>query len=295
MMRRARARRERGAALIIVLWMLLLLSLLAAAFISTSRSDLAIARNDVEAARARALADAGITRAVLAITEPDPAKRWRSDGTAYEWPFGGGVVTVEIVGESGKIDLNAAPEAVLQSLFRRAGADAAESARLAAAVLARRAARAAAALPAGGPPPPIDPGEPAFAEIEDLGTLPGIAAPVLHAALPLVTVYSRLPTVDPTTAPRDVLLALPGADPAEIDPFIAARRAQAEGSGIALAPPPSLAPYLVPAAAPAVTITADATTDTGARFERAALVLLRDAQGQPFVVKRWSQSMSNKS
>ncbi len=284
---------ERGAALLIVLWMLLLLSLLAAAFISTTRSDLAIARNDIESARARELADAGVARAVLAFSEPDPARRWRADGTRYEWRFGGGTIAVAIVAESGKIDLNAAPRAVLESLFRRAGADAGASARLADAALARREEAAQVQIAAAGAgPAAIDPGEPAFAAIEDLGTVPGMTPPVLYAALPLVTVYSRLPTVDPSAAPRAVLLALPGASEADVDQFIAARTAQAEGTGLALAPPPSLAPFLAPAASSAITITSSARTDTGARFVRAALVSLRDAQGRPFVVKRWSQAMS---
>ncbi len=280
---------ERGAALLIVLWMLLLLSLLAAAFLSTTRSDLAISRNLIESARARELADAGVARAVLAISDADPKRRWREDGTRYEWRFGGGTIAVAIVGESGKIDLNAAPEPVLESLFRRAGADAAASLRLADEALSRRAtlppARIAAASGA------IDPGEPAFATIEDLGSLPGIAASVLQAALPLVTVYSRAATVDPDTVPRDVLLALPGASATDVQQFIAAREAQAAGTGPALAAPPSLAPYLAAAMASAVTITADARTDTGARFVRAALVFLRDVRGRPFVVKRWAQAL----
>ena len=207
LMRRRRA--ERGAALLIVLWMLLLLSLLAAAFLSMTRADLAIARNGIESARARALADAGVTRAVLAVADADPERRWRADGTRYAWRFGGGTVTVTIVSESGKIDLNTAPEPVLESLFHSAGADDAASARLADAALARRAAAPDPQMAAAGGA--IDPGAPAFAAIEDLGSLPGIAASVLHGALPLVTVYSGTTTVDPMSAPRGVLLALPGA------------------------------------------------------------------------------------
>jgi general secretion pathway protein K len=287
-MRRRRA--ERGAALLIVLWMLLLLSLLAAAFLSMTRADLAIARNDIESAQARALADAGVTRAVLAVGDADPERRWHADGTRYAWRFGGGTVSVTIVGESGKIDLNTAPEPVLESLFRSVGADDAASARLADAALARRAAAPEPQMAAAGGT--IDPGAPAFAAIEDLGSLPGIAASVLHRALPLVTVYSGTTTVDPTSAPRGVLLALPGASAAEVDQFIVAREAQAAGTGPALAPPPGLAPFLASAASSAVTITADARTGTGARFVREAVVFLRDPRGRPFVVKRWAQNLA---
>jgi general secretion pathway protein K len=282
-------RSERGAALIIVLWMILVLSLLAASFIVTSRSDLLIARNEVESARANALADAGIARAVMGLGDPNPLLRWRSDGTPYRWPFGGGTVTVTIVSETGKIDLNAAAEEVLESLFAHAGASPDLSRSLAQAALARREARVGAPISETGM---IDQRAPAFATVEDLGLLPGISAPLEQAVLPLVTVYSGLPTVDPQTAPRDVLLSLPGADPAEIDAFIAARTTQAEGSPIAAQAPASVARYLGGAAPQYVTIRASAVTDKGARYVRDATVVLRDAQGLPFVVKRWSQAVS---
>jgi general secretion pathway protein K len=284
----SRRRGERGAALLIVLWMILVLSLLAASFIATSRSDLLIARNMVESARARALADAGIARAVVGLGEPDMTLRWRSDGTPYRWPFGGGAVTVSIVSEAGKIDLNAAPAEMLIGLFAHAGADASLSQSLAQAALDRRLAQAPTPQTVGM----IDPNEPAFAAIEDVGSLPGITAPLLQAVLPLVTVYSGTPTVDPMTAPRAVLMSLPGADPAEIDAFIAARYAQAQGSPLAAPWPVSIARYLGGVAVQYATIRADAVTDTGARFVRDATVLVRDSQGAPFVVKRWSQAMS---
>jgi len=282
--------RQRGAALLIVLWMLLLMSLLAAAFVATTRSDLAIARNDVESARASALADAGITRAALALGDGNPVLRWRVDGTPYRWAFGGGTITVTIVGEGGKIDLNAAPLEVIESLFRHAGAGAA-AADLAQAVLDRRQARPAQQQ-VGDDRATIDPSEPAFASIDDLGALPGMTAPLLHAVLPLVTVYTRVPTIDPNAAPREVLLSLPGADPAEIDAFLAARVQQVGGDAVPAPPPASIARYLAAAAISAVTIRAAATTDTGAVFVREALVQMRDIQGTPYAVRRWTQSVA---
>jgi len=275
-----------------VLWMLLLMSLLAASFVSTSRADLEIARNDVESARARALADAGIARAALAMNLGDPATRWHADGSEYRWTFGGGTIAVSIVGEGGKIDLNAAPPEMLSSLFRHLGAGDELSARLTQGVLDRRAARIAAQPNLEPGAATIDANAPAFAAIEDLGQLEGMTAPLLHAALPLVTVSSLRPTVDPSLAPREVLLALPNADAAEIDAFLADRAQQAQGAPVPAAPPASLAPYLASGAVASVTIRAAATTDTGAAYVREALVLLRDPQGSPFIVKRWSQGVA---
>ena len=289
--RSASGRGERGAALLIVLWMLLLLSLLAAAFISTSRSDLQIARNDVDGARARELADAGVTRAIVGLNDPDPNLRWRIDGTPYRWQFGGGTIIVAIVDEAGKIDLNAAPAEVFASLFRHAGADAELSQRLSAAVSDRRAEARnasaageveASAINANGPP---------FTSVTDLRNLPGLDAALYQRVARLVTVYSQLPTVDPASAPREVLLSLPGADSGDIDAFLAARAATTEGEIFAVAPPAQLAPYLAPASTAALSIRATATTESGATFVRDAVVLLHGNSGAPFVIKQWSRGI----
>ena len=61
---------RRGIALVAVLWVLVLLSVIAAGFLYETRTQTKLARNLVENAKARALADAGVHRAVLALLEP---------------------------------------------------------------------------------------------------------------------------------------------------------------------------------------------------------------------------------
>jgi general secretion pathway protein K len=61
---------RRGIALLAVLGALVLLSVIAAAFLTETRSQTKLARNAVENAKARALADAGVHRAVLALSVP---------------------------------------------------------------------------------------------------------------------------------------------------------------------------------------------------------------------------------
>ncbi len=62
----ARQRRapQRGLALVTVLWVLMLLSLVAASFMATTRTEINLTRNLIENAKAEALADAGVYRAV---------------------------------------------------------------------------------------------------------------------------------------------------------------------------------------------------------------------------------------
>lgn len=59
-----------GLALVTVLWVLMLLSLVAANFTYTARTEINLARNQIENAEAEALADAGIYRAILALLSP---------------------------------------------------------------------------------------------------------------------------------------------------------------------------------------------------------------------------------
>jgi len=56
----------RGIALVSVLWIAGLLAIMAASFVSASRTEARLARNLLENAKAEALADAGVHRAALA-------------------------------------------------------------------------------------------------------------------------------------------------------------------------------------------------------------------------------------
>ncbi len=57
----------RGLALVTVLWVLMLLALIAASFTATTRTEVNLTRNEVENARAEALAEAGLARALLGL------------------------------------------------------------------------------------------------------------------------------------------------------------------------------------------------------------------------------------
>ncbi len=79
---------NRGVALVIVLWALTVISVIAANFTTANRDGLFLARNTVERAKAEALADAGVYRAILAMirqeAEPgsDPDTEVAADGLA---------------------------------------------------------------------------------------------------------------------------------------------------------------------------------------------------------------------
>ena len=116
-------RRARGAALLFAMWAIALLAALLAGMAVTARGESEAARNAYAQARARYAADAGIARAVDALRDADPARRWVPDGRSYRFEFDGARVQVNVTDTSGQVDLNAATPEVLKSLFLAAGAD----------------------------------------------------------------------------------------------------------------------------------------------------------------------------
>ncbi len=215
LLRRAR-RPPRGLALISVLWVLTLLALIAASLTKTTRTEINLARNAADNARAEALADAGVYRAVLGLIETDPARQMRADGTLYAWAYGGGEIRVAVQDEGGKVDLNRATDALLAALFVAAGVGAQDAAVLADAVRdfadaddlvrangAEDEDYAAAGLPWGAK-------DAAFAAVEELQQVIGVSAPLYAALAPALTVHGRKAPHE-ASAPPLVRAALAGA------------------------------------------------------------------------------------
>lgn len=127
-------RRARGAALLFAMWAIALLAALLAGMAVTARGEGEAARNAYVQARARYAAEAGIARAVDALRQSDPARRWVPDGRGYRFDFDGAKVEVTVSDTSGQVDLNAATPEVLKNLFAAAGASDAQARALADAV-----------------------------------------------------------------------------------------------------------------------------------------------------------------
>lgn len=313
------SRPEQGTALIVTLWILGLLSLVAAAFMADSRTTSKLAQNLAENARAEALADAGVYRAVAALL--DPAHQPRIDGSAYRWMFGGGTIMISIQDEAGKIDLNTASDQLLEGLFVSVGSEPKAARKLVRAV--RDFADAdelkqsdgaedddyrAVELMDGAKDAPFD-------TVAELQQVLGMTLELYDRVAPALTVYSGSRSINPTTAPRQALLALPGARPEQIDAVIAARTASVErdrssgdrsssealeGSTTAesevfdeMSAADDEAAGVTGFGAPGggvYSITALATTPEGGRFERLAIVRLTDDPIQPYIFHEWRRS-----
>ncbi len=267
-----------GFALVLVLWVLAFLSVIAIALIRETREQTRFAAAMLEDAKAEALAEGGVQRAMAALL--DPAPDWQADGAPHELRLGDGVVTVRIEDESGKIDLNRADDAALVSLLESAGLELEEARRLAAAIedyrdpddIRRPGGAEAVDYQAAGLT--HGPRNAPFESPEELLEVLGMTPAVLAAVEPLLTVYSPAQEVNLAAASEAVLRALPRLDPARLEQLRALK-----GGG---APPVSQAVV--------VTVTAAAETRGGGHFIRVAILRRTTLPTRPFDVLSWRRT-----
>ena len=287
---------QSGFALLLVMWVVALLAVLAAQIAADVRSELQISRSRLELAQARAIAEAGITLAVSGLIAPDVTVRWRADGSTHAIRYGDGTVAVTVQDEAGKIDLNQSPIEPIAGLLAEFGVgDKDDRDAILSEIMERR--QDVLANPQAAPPPPPSfaniqapppPGptsQAAFVTNSELRQLTAMPHSLYDRIAPFVTVYSKRPTVNPLTAPREVLAALPGASPAVIASYIQARDAIPAGQPAPVLPTLGVAAaaYLSNSEANAVTIIAKATTDSGVTFDREAVVSVDQAMNPRFL------------
>ena len=126
---------QRGIALVVVLWLVVLMTVIGASHARNMRIETSLAFNHVGTARARALAEAGINRAIMELFVSDTTTRWPLDGTARQIQLDSGSVNIAIRDASGLLDLNKADAVQLEAVLKAAGAEEALSQELADAIL----------------------------------------------------------------------------------------------------------------------------------------------------------------
>ncbi len=218
----ARAANVQGAALLLVMWLIALLTALVGAFALTARIENLQGRVLSQGVVAEQAARAGFEYAMVRVVDPEPTRQWLPDGRPYRWRFGDAAITVKIVDETGKVDLNAAEEPLLNALFRTVGAEPDLAASAASAIIdwrdpdplsqpqggAEDPQYAAAGRPYGAKDAPFD----TVAEVEQvLGMTPALYAKVAEH----LTVHTGQAQPDQTYASAEVLQAM-GIDPTAI-------------------------------------------------------------------------------
>ena len=292
-----RPRRQRGIALILALWLTVMLTVIASGFAFSMRSEALAARNMISMSQARAAANGAIERTVFEMSRTATSETWKRDGTAHTWKDGDVSLIASATDESARIDLNSANEALLRSLFINVGgADADLAAHIADAIqdwrdgddLKRPNGAEESDYRAAGLK--YKPANANFETVSDLARVMGVTPAIYAKVADSLTVHSRLPGINPLTAPRSVLLALPNVTPDVVDAYLASRADALKANQPVPSFPPAQA-YLS-GAGPVWRVRAVATMPDGVTFAREAVVNPSGDVHRPFVALAWLDQIS---
>ncbi len=285
----ARARARDGFVIVAVLWILMALATLVSIYsIYVGNSALALSATD-DALRTESLVSTGIELAVYRLTAPTAGTR-ATRGT-FRFRLNAANVVVSYTPENARLDLNAAPPAMLAGFFAALGASSDEASLAADRIIGwrtppKRGAQAAedelyrsaglTYLPRGGP----------FAHPSELWLVHGLPPALVARAMRFVTIYSGQADINVFDAPPEVIAALPGMSPARLSSFLNRRETVPQDpDGLALLLGPDQAGATADASA-AVRVRVEITLDNGRKTGSETVVLL-GADSEPYRVLSW--------
>ena len=237
---RSERRAERGIALIMVLWAIALLMVIAASYAFETRTEALLSANLMHKARAEAAAEAGVRRAIVDLLQKNDSV-FKSGLSEQSLRFAGADVRIAVVSEHGRIDLNAAPDALVHRVAERAleslsGTPGVTADSLADAILDWRDADRTR-RPAGAEDPDYrlagkshGAADQAFISVSELSLVAGIPLSVYRELSRYFTVHTRASRVDPEAASEAVLLAIPGLSAEAVERYIQERELAREGA-----------------------------------------------------------------
>jgi general secretion pathway protein K len=268
---------ERGSALLLVLAVVAVLSLIAGAVVRSGGLERRIAANAEEAARARALADAGILLGIQALLTPERREGIRLDGRPFDVEFGDKQIKVSAQDQAGLIDLNTGSLQSIAAVLMSAGLAEQDAAMVATRIADWR--DADSQTREGGAERPdyekagrqVLPRDAPIEEVDEIASVLGMQAPVLAAVRDHLTVFSGRSEPDPDLAPAALSWTA--------DAFsnrASLRTSNSAPSGAAL-----------PLAGKVVAFRAEAPTARGSRSARRAVVRFTGDPARPYLVQDW--------
>jgi general secretion pathway protein K len=211
---------ERGFVIVAVLWILAALAALAAIFsVYLSGSARALAVNDT-ALQAEALVSASLELTTYQLLLAGDKAR-PSHGT-FPFRMDDANVVVSFKSEAARIDLNFAPKEMLTGLFAGLGANKAAAQEDADRIVGWRTRPVPGATNDeealyGAAGLGYSPRQSLFTHVNELALVVGLAPALVDRALPFVTVFNGSSGVDPLIAAPEVIAALPGRTPANLN------------------------------------------------------------------------------
>jgi general secretion pathway protein K len=209
-------RRQNGMALVLVLWLVVLLSVMAAGHSRNVHTDTTLASRQVQSAKARALAEAGINHVILELLAADSDRKLPVDGSLFTVRVGEDVVTVAIRDASGFVDLNAAKPELLDAALKACGVNETARRDLVDAILDWRDKDDLKHLHGVEDDDYLAAGvawssrDDAFEAVDELKYLPGMSQARYDCLAPFVTVYSEKGVLNPEYASPALVAAVTG-------------------------------------------------------------------------------------
>ncbi len=263
-------------ALVLVLWLVVLLSVMAAGHSRNVHTDTTLASRQVQSAKARALAEAGINHVILEMLAADSDKKLPVDGSLFNVRIGEDIVTVAIRDASGFVDLNAADANLLDAVLKACGISETARRDLVDTMLDWRDKDDLTRLHGIEDDDYLAAGvawssrDGAFEAVDELKYLPGMSQARYDCLAPFVTVYSGRGGLNIENAPPALVTALTGEDVPAVAQSDPARKPGAPSNGT----------YHVYASAAG-------SSDTVAAIE--AVVEVGRASKSPFTIVDWRE------
>jgi general secretion pathway protein K len=278
----------RGFIVVAVLWILAALSALVLIYLTYVTNTAVVVAGSTDRVQAQALETAAVELAVYQLTAVKQEVRPTS-GT-FDARVGAGKVSVTFRSEAARIDLNAAPKGLLAGLMIGLGAAPSDAASYADRILAWRAptelgdddpensfyrTSGLAYLPRHAP----------FPAPEELWLLQGIPPLFVERMLPFVTVFSNLASVNILDAAPQVVAALPGMTPENLQSVLSQRADPALDPRSLLGVTGGEGATLAGSKAYRMTIAVD--SGNGRRGAAEVVILLLEDGDEPYRVLSW--------
>jgi general secretion pathway protein K len=205
-------------ALVLVLWIIVLLSVIGISHSRNVRLDMQVARHHVEHAKARALAETGVNRAIYELFNNDEETRWLFNGQLYQMSMPEGEVQIMIRNTAGLVDINTATPAVLETLFSGVKIDKYERSALVDAIMDWKDSddlkRLNGAEDSDYKREGLDYGTPdrPFFSIGELRYVMGMTTAIYNTISPYITVFSGQSTITQSFAPDELNNLFSGAE-----------------------------------------------------------------------------------
>lgn len=226
---------KRGLALVLVLWIVTLLAIIAASFSLNIRREAGIVHNIMEISQARLAAEAGVVHTMLMLAHPVLQERWQVQPKPYQLEFEQAHLSILIRDSRAFVDLNYAPDALLEGLLQSVmpELDHASVEAISAHIIAWRSAK----QPESKGAQRVDyqaqgldygPRYGAFPRVEELQRVYAVTPDIYRALHPFVTVEAQSARIHPFSASPEVLQALPGIGENDVAAYVNARLALLE-------------------------------------------------------------------